>query len=78
MSDADEARKARSLNNIEHHLKELVRVFVAFNENFVKLVQTFQESEVTIESETYGSGHDQMTLEDADKENGHDRGPTWQ
>lgn len=67
MGDADEARKAKSLNNIEHHLKELVRVMSTLNENFVALVKVLKEADVEIYS-TVSS--DQLTLEEADKENG--------
>lgn len=35
MSDSDQQRAARSLNNIDHHLRELVKVLATLNENFV-------------------------------------------
>lgn len=45
MSEADQARIAKSLNSIDHSMRELVKVWAAFNENFVALVKKLEEWE---------------------------------
>lgn len=43
MSDADNARIAKHLGNIDHSIKELVKVFATFNGNFVALIKKMEE-----------------------------------
>jgi hypothetical protein len=46
MSEADEARKAKSLNSIDHSLRDLVKVLVVMNENFVAFVKKLEDWEI--------------------------------
>lgn len=73
MIDADGQRIAKHLGSIDHSLKQLVKIMEVFNENFVEVAKVFKNADVDIV--TSGSWEDnanQMTLDEADKENGHD------
>lgn len=65
MSDADQARGVRALVNIEHSLKELVKVMATLNSNFVAFVDKFSEAEVTVEKSWDAN---QLTTDDVNKE----------
>lgn len=71
MGDADEARKAKSLNNIEHHLKELVKVIATLNQNFVDFAKKANEWEIITDSD-FPPDPNQLALGEKDKENGCD------
>lgn len=43
MSDADEARSAKALQEIAHHLKELVKTQASLNENIVTFIRDARE-----------------------------------
>lgn len=61
MGTAEDARQAKALENISHHMKEVVRVFTALNENFVAFVKKMDEwNEVLL---------DAPDMQDTSKEN---------
>ncbi len=43
MSDADSARSAKAVAEIAHHLKELVKVNIALNENLVTIAKDIKQ-----------------------------------
>jgi len=68
MSDADDARMARSLSAIEHYMKKLVRVLETMNENFVEVGKSFKNISVDDDQLTFTDGNGEPIVTNPDND----------